>query len=528
MPAASSACACVCPIHTVTESGSRKWRGIPLAFAAGAVAALGMAPFGLWGGGVAGLAAGFALIARAGTARGAGALGWALGTGYFMGSLNWLVSPFLVDAPRYGWMAPFALFFMAAGLALFWAVASWGAHRLVHGRASWLVWPVIWPVTMSLAELARGRVLTGFPWAGPGEFWVDTPLLGLAPWIGATGMGFLTFLFAAWLAHAIGTSRRARALAAWGVAAAVVLAFGVWQMSRPVPERAAPLAVRLVQPNAAQDKKWDPALINTFLRRAAELTAAPPAAGARAPDLVVWPETSVPYLLDDAGQILADIAEIAAPARVVLGIQRAEAGPRYFNSLVVLDRSGNVTALYDKYHLVPFGEYTPGGGLLYKLGIRGLAAQYGGGYSAGPGPRLLDLGAAGKVAPLICYEAIFPNHLRALPGRPDWILQITNDAWFGSFSGPQQHLAIARLRAAEFGLPFMRAANTGISAMIDPRGRIVASLALDTPGFLDVRLPGAASAPLYARFGDAVLMLLLLGCIAGQRLAWRRGARKGD
>ncbi len=506
----------------------RKWPALLAAFAAGALAALGMAPFGWWFAGLIGLGVGFALVARASTARRAAMLGWALGTGYFMGSLNWLVSPFLVDAPRYGWMAPFALFLMAAGLALFWGLASWAARRVANGGVSWLVWAAC----MSLAELVRGRIFTGFPWAGPGEFWVDTPLLGLAPWIGATGMGFLTFAFAAAGAAALGQRRRVRGVAVWGMAAAALVMLGGWQSSRPVPMRASPLTLRLIQPNAAQDRKWDPALVDMFLRRAADLTAADPAPGRPAPDLVIWPETSVPYLLNDAGPILRDIAEIAAPARVVLGIQRAAPGPRYYNSLVALDQTGTVDQLYDKFHLVPFGEYTPGGGLLYKLGIRGLAAQYGGGYSAGPGPRVLDLGAAGKVVPLICYEAIFPGHLRAVPERPDWILQITNDAWFGSFSGPQQHLAIARLRAAEFGLPYARAANTGISAVIDPRGRVVARLGLDQAGFVDANLPGGLAPTPYARFGDLFLILLLLALVVAWPV-WRArsaidpGARDG-
>ncbi len=492
---------------------------VPAALAAGGLAALGQAPFGWWFFGLIGLGLGYWLVAGAATPRRAGLAGWALGTGYFAGSLNWLVSPFLVDAPRYGWMAPFALLFMAAGLALFWGLAGWGARRLAGRRPAWLVWAAL----MSGAELLRGRVLTGFPWGGPGEFWVDTPLLGLAPWTGATGMGFLSFLVAAAAVAAFSHRRRVPALAALAVFAAALVVLGAWQMARPLPgPGAAPgLAIRLVQPNAAQDQKWDPALAETFLRRAAELSAAPPGPGDRAPELVVWPETAVPYLLNDAGAILSDIAAIAAPARVVLGIQRAEEGPRYYNSLVALDAAGKVTALYDKYHLVPFGEYTPGGALLYRFGIRGFAAQYGAGYSAGPGPQVLDLGAAGKALALICYEAIFPNHFRGAPERADWALQITNDAWFGGFSGPQQHLAIARLRAAEFGLPLARAANTGISALIDPRGRFVARLGLGEAGFLDLEMPASLPAPLYARFGD-LFLILLIGGIALGNLARRR------
>ncbi len=483
----------------------RRWWLLLGGVGAGLVAALGHAPFSLWSLGLIGLMAGFLLIRRAGSPWRAGLVGWGLGIGYFAGTLNWLTSPFLVDAARYGWMAPFALLLMAAGLALFWAGAS-GLALWLGGRGRlWLAWPA----AMGLAELLRGHVFTGFPWGGPGEFWVDTPFLGLAGWTGATGLGALSFLAAAWGARLFAGPRRALSLLALLLAVGGALYLGGRNLGREVAARAEPVTVRLVQPNAPQHLKWDPDYIGLFLQRAIDLSAAP-AEGA-APDLVIWPETSVPYLLGDAAPVLREIATVAG-VPVVLGIQRAEAGPRYYNSMVALAPDGQVADIYDKAHLVPFGEYTPFGGLLYRFGIKGFAAQYGSGYSAGAGTGLLDLGQAGKVLPLICYEAIFPDDLRR-EVRADWILQITNDAWFGTFSGPQQHLAIARLRAAEFGLPFVRAANTGISAVIDAKGQIVASLALGEAGFLDAELPGALPRTFYARRGDVILTLLLLGII---------------
>ena len=481
-----------------------RWGRLLLALICGLVASAGLAPFGMWPLGLLGLVGGYLLIAAATAPRRAGGLGWALGLGYFAGAMNWLVSPFLVEPDRYGWMAPFALVLMAGGLALFWAAAAWLARWLAPGRRFWLAWPV----SMTLAELARGRSFTGFPWGGPGEFWVDTAYLGLAGWIGATGLGFLTFLAAAWAGRVVAGPRRGLRLLVLVAGAGAGLAAGSWVLRQPIPPRPAPVTLRLVQPNAPQRLKWDPEYMFGFLSRAAALSVAPPAGPA--PDVIIWPETSVPYLLNDAGPVLNEIAQAAAPARVMLGIQRTEPGPRYYNSLVVLNTDGSVAQLYDKRHLVPFGEYTPGGEWLYRFGIKGFAARYGGGYSAGKAAGLLDLGAAGKVLPLICYEAIFPGDLRAVPGRADWIVQITNDAWFGSFSGPQQHLAIARLRAAEFGLPLARAANTGISAVIDARGRVLSSLALGEAGFVDAPLPGALPPTLYARFGDLFLILLVL------------------
>lgn len=496
----------------------RRWWLILAGFGAGMIASLGHAPFGLWTLGLVGLMAGFLLVRSAASPARSGLAGWTLGLGYFAGTLNWLTSPFLVEPEVYGWMAPFALLFMAGGLALFWGAASglafWLGQR-GRGNAAYL-W-LAWPAAMGLGELLRGHVFTGFPWGGPGEFWVDTPFLGLVGWTGATGLGVLTFLAAAWGERLFVGPRRALSLLVLVVAVSAAMTLGARNLGREVAARAEPVVVRLIQPNAPQRLKWDRDYIALFLQRAIDLTGAPGTGGV-VPDLVIWPETALPYLLNDAGAVLREIAA-STEAQVVLGVQRAEEGPRYFNSMAVLARDGSVAAIYDKAHLVPFGEYTPFGNLLYRFGIRGFAAQYGAGYSAGAGGELLDLGQAGKALPLICYEAIFPGDLRRA-GRADWILQITNDAWFGTFSGPQQHLAIARLRAAEFGLPFVRAANTGISAVIDARGQIVASLALGEAGFLDVVLPGALGETFYARRGDVILILLLLVVILG--LAGRR------
>jgi apolipoprotein N-acyltransferase len=274
---------------------------------------------------------------------------------------------------------------------------------------------------------------------------------------------------------------------------------GMWQATLPVPETGRAPVLRLIQPNAAQHLKWDPDMALQFFARQIEFTAAP--ADPR-PDLIIWPETAVPTWLDNAGPAFARISDAAGNTPVVLGIQRQDAF-RAFNSLVVLDGAGQVTDLYDKHHLVPFGEYLPFGSLLNGLGLSAFTAQGGFGYSAGPGARVLDLGGLGKALPLICYEAIFPQDVRAAPERPDWLLQITNDAWFGRLSGPYQHLAQARLRAVEQGLPMVRVANTGVSAVIDARGRVLDALPLNEAGFLDARLPPPLPATVYARLGDA-------------------------
>ncbi|MBT8409304.1 MAG: apolipoprotein N-acyltransferase, partial [Alphaproteobacteria bacterium] len=235
------------------------------------------------------------------------------------------------------------------------------------------------------------------------------------------------------------------------------------------------------------------------------------------PVQVIWPETAIPWRLDRADTALGVIATRSV-APVILGVQRREAG-RAHNALVTLDRSGAVTQLYDKYRLVLFGEYIPFGQLARLVGLRSFAARDGYGYAPGPGAALIET-PAGRALPLICYEAIFPQHPRGAPERPDYILQITNDAWFGQILGPYQHLAQARARAIEQGLPLVRVANTGISAVIDPSGRVLQSLPLGTEGYLDARLPPPGAPTLYGRAGDAPILLLLLIGVA--YLALRR------
>jgi apolipoprotein N-acyltransferase len=274
--------------------------------------------------------------------------------------------------------------------------------------------------------------------------------------------------------------------------------------------------VRLIQPNAPQDQKWDAAHRDVFLTRMITMTGQGPR-----PDLIVWPETAVPYLLNYVHGDLVLMAEAARGAPLVFGIQRRDEDLSYHNSLVVMGQGGVLRSTYDKRHLVPFGEYIPGGDLLGQFGIHGLATSDGAGFAAGTAPPRINLPGIGDAIPLICYEGIFAEEVGDQGARPRLLLLITNDAWFGAAAGPYQHLAQARLRAIEQGLPMVRVANTGVSAMIDARGRIVASLPLNSDGALDVALPAARAATLYSRVGDwllfGILTLLTLGCYLGRR-----------
>ena len=500
----------------------RRWVALCLAGLAGALAATGQAPLGWVLPALAGLAGGtIALIAAPGW-RQAALSGQVFGTAYFLVALSWIVEPFMVDVARHGWMAPFALVFMAGGMALFWA-GAFALARGLAGRASRWGGALLAPA-MALAELLRARAFTGFPWASPGHMLVDAQAGQAAAW---GGVGLLTLGVMGLAALAAGPwAGRARPVV---VARVVLLVAGVTLCLAPVPGgtpagESRPV-LRMVQPNAPQRLKWHPDHAPVFYQRQLRFTAAQPRAGGARPDLVVWPETAVPVRLNDADAVLARIAEAAGDARVVLGLLRDE-GPRVYNSAVVVGPAGGRGQVYDKHHLVPFGEYVPFGDLLARWGIHGLAANAGQGFSAGPGARLLDLGGAlGRALPLICYEAVFPRDVRAAPARPDFLLQITNDAWFGQVSGPWQHLAQARMRAIEQGLPMVRVANTGVSAMIDARGRVTAMIALGQAGWRDAPLPAPAPPTPYARLGDAPPALLALLLVGLGGWAARRRAR---
>jgi apolipoprotein N-acyltransferase len=432
---------------------------------------------------------------------------------------------------------------MSAGLALFWAAAA-ALTRASGATAAGFI------ASFAAVEVTRAYVLTGFPWALIGHVWIDTPVVHLAALVGHHGLTLLALTVAAALVLLATPARRwwgagglamASLVALWGAGVAGsagqtgsaataqtemaqtdtaqtdTAQTDTAQAERPV--------FRLIQPNAPQHLKWDRVMIPIFFQRQVDYTAALADDPARPrPDLVIWAETALSVLLENAEPELAAISEAAAGVPVVLGIQRF-VGQRTYNSALYIDQGGVIRAIYDKHKLVPFGEYMPFGETMASFGIHGMAASRGGGFSAGPGARLMDLGALGRALPLICYEAVFPQFILSAPERPDFLMQITNDAWFGTVSGPYQHLAQARLRAVEQGLPLVRAANTGISAMIDPLGRITAALPLNEAGWIDAPLPLPHPPTVYARTGEgpilsAVALLLIFS------LLWPLRARR--
>jgi apolipoprotein N-acyltransferase len=481
------------------------WTQLRLAVFGGLLVALGQNPWSYVPVALVGLSFVLYVLANAPNPRQAGILAFAAGFGHFVLAMSWIIEPFLIEPEVYGWMAPFALFLMAAGGGVFWAVPVWLLRRLDAGLFGVAL-------ALALSDLARGYVLTGFPWALIGHIWIDTPVAQTVSVIGQTGLGFLTLAAASFAVAGFSAWRQSALSRATGFACAALLiwvaafGFGTWRLSQPAPEGRG-LTLRLVQPNAAQVGKWDPALARQHFDTLLAATAALPTV-----DLVIWPETALPYLIESTPEVPGMIAAASKGAPVMLGLQRVD-GARGWNSLRVQDGEGALIAGYDKHHLVPFGEYIPFGDLAFEwFGLRAFAAQTGQSYSAGPGPQVLDLGPLGLVLPLICYEAVFPQDLRAAQ-RPDWIVQITNDAWFGTQSGPFQHAALARLRAVEQGLPLARVANTGVTQMIDAHGRITAQLPFGTQGHLDAELPGALPETFYARWGDWPITVLLTCCV---------------
>ena len=484
-------------------SGFPGWRTLGLHALSGAAVALGQAPLSAWYLALPALVWALSRIVSAPTTAQAAWAGWFVGAGYFAASLNWIVSPFFVDPWVYGWMAPFAVVLMAFGLGLFWAAAAGAAAVLpVRNR------PLALAACLGAAEMVRGVVLTGFPWALVGHFWHDWPVVQAVALVGATGLTVLTLAVAVLpLLH-----RRAGTTALVGMVALATV-WGWQREAGPDPDGRM-VRLRLVQPNAEQHLKWDPEQAQILFQRQLDLTRAGTPA-----DLTIWPETSVPYLLEYSPEVGPIISGASGGAKVAIGIQRVE-GDRGWNSLRVIEGAGEVTATYDKFHLVPFGEYMPLGDLMQDwFGIGAFAAQVGNGYSAGTGPVVLDLGPKlGRVLPLICYEAVFPGIPRGVNTRPDWMLQITNDAWFGTLTGPFQHFEQSRLRAIEMGLPLLRVGNTGVTAVIDARGNVRDRLPFGITGSLDVAsIPGALSATPYALWGDWPAILALFGLFL---LAW--------
>jgi len=491
------------------------WRQGVCAFFAGLISALAFAPFDVFLCELFGLAVLVLLIdgcheRRRPILSGAG-VGWAFGFGQFLAGLYWVGYAFTVDAADHAWQIPFVETLLPGGLALFTAVGCGLAAALWRPGMGRIF---ILAATYGGAEWLRGHVLTGFPWNLAAYSWgAALPVLQSCAVIGAYGLTLLTILFGASLADVFGSGRRI--LPALMAGLFVLLWIGGAVRLGQTPEaNVRGVVLRLVQPNVKQQDKYLP---QDRVRNWQELVALTESPARAAPTDIIWPEAAPPFLLARVPEALDEIVLMTGRNRVLMtGSVRAEALPdggfRFFNSLYIFGPSGALLGAYDKFHLVPFGEYLPMQEFLSRLGLTKLVDSPGS-FTPGDGPHTFAIPNAPAVGPLICYEILFPGAVTASQ-RPGWFVNVTDDSWFGPSTGPYQHLLTARVRAIEEGLPVARAANTGISAVIDSLGRIRASLALGKTGIVDSPLPRALAATPYVRFGDLGFFLMLGLCLA--------------
>ncbi len=449
-------------------------------------------------------------------------LGWWFGLGHFAAGLYWIANAMLTDPVRFGWMIPPAVGGLAAVLAVFPGLAVLGTRALGGaGPARIVALAGLW----TAGEWLRGTVFSGFPWNLIGYAWGFSDAMNqLAAATGIWGLSLVTVAAAAmpaligdWRPDAAAGRRLtvgAAGIAVMAALLALIWAGGSWRLAGADPAAVPEIRLRIVQ------AAIDPAIKNQGNQRAANLARhlrlAVDTPGFDRVSDVIWPETAVQFLIDQDPDIRQAVARAAPPGGLLLtGAPRGEIEnghlTRIWNSLVAVDDRGAIVGSFDKFHLVPLGEYVPLRGLLPFLSKLTPGSLD---FSAGPGPVTLRLPGLPPVGPLICYEVIFPGHVVDAGDRPSWLLNLTNDGWFGISSGPYQHFVSARLRAVEEGLPLVRAANTGISGVVDAYGRVTARLGLGLSGVLDADLPQPAPGlTLYARFGDAVLLAMLAGTV---------------
>lgn len=539
-------------------AGAHAWRRCLLLFALGAIATLAMPPVSFTPA---------LLIAFTGFAwalDGSGRLwraawdGWWFGFGFFVTGLYWVANALLTDVAQFAWLLPLAVVALPALLALFTAAAALLAHLLWY-PGPWRVLSLA--VAWTAAEGLRGHLFTGFPWNLVGYTWTwSDAALQSASIIGVHGLSLATVFIMATPAALLvarpraqfdGKARQAggtgeartssdatgwrdrRAEPAGGRAAVLSLAlvllagdfaYGIVRLGDATDAMQDGISLRLVQANIAQEFKWEPEQLRANLERHLTLTRT---RGIETASAVIWAETALPYAIDGNRDLRRALGALLPPgALLITGLPRIETDStgqliaRMWNSVAMLDATGTVVGTYDKAHLVPFGEYVPLRPVLAALGMEKVVPGILD-YSAGPGPRTIVLPGLPDVSPLVCYEVIFPGAVTAAE-RPAWLLNLTNDGWYGRSAGPYQHFAMARVRAVEEGLPLVRAANTGISGVVDSYGRVRAELGLLEEGVLDSGLPVPLEPTIYARLKDwpllGLLVLLGLGLAVAARL----------
>jgi apolipoprotein N-acyltransferase len=484
-----------------------------LVFAAGMVLSLALPPIGWWPVIFISLPLVMAVWRKSpATLRSAAGIGFCFGFGYFVAAFHWIGFAFLVDAKTYLWMMPFAVGGLAAFMALYWA-AAFAASSFLKRRGVPLIASL--PLSLAIAEVARGYFFTGFPWAAPGLF--ADGMGGILQLASLIGMPGLTYWVILWGMLPCLLWRSKPFFSARNVLPALLLLllpmswlWGNWRLAGLSHETVPDVRLLLVQPNVSQDDKWRSDNAAPMFEQLIAMSNSADATH------IIWPESALPFLIDESAAGLARIADALRPGQTLItGAIRREKGAvpesdRFFTSILEIDDEGRVEERYDKWRLVPGGEFLPMAWALEPLGFRKVVSLPES-FTAGRGPASFYLGMAGRAGLLICYEAIFPDRLLEGEQRPQWLINVTNDGWFGHSVGPYQHLAQARMRAVEQNLPIARAANTGISAIIDGGGRYIVRSQLGVETVLSGPLPQAGHKTL---FGSHGLLATILCCFA--------------
>lgn len=478
-----------------------------LAFLLGAVMTLTLPPLGIFPLLLLCIPAFITLSSASATKGGSFLTGWMFGCGYFIFGLYWVSAALFVDIEQWKWVLPLSLVAGPAVLALFYGFIPLIAHRF-RGNAS--AHALIFVAAFAGIEWIRGHALTGFPWNLAGYTWHHVlPLMQTSAAVGIYGLTLLTLFWAAAPVYC----KNKKLLAAAGIIFAIAAMAGSLRLAILPPEQNGDNLVRVVQANIPQSTKWDKEEDWRNIEKHAELSKSDAAV-----TFVVWPETSVPSDLSVYPEIADYIARSLPPTAIGLignlRVVEEQGMVKFYNSVTALGQKGKVVGVYDKFHLVPFGEYIP---FRDKLNLTPIALAIAGigDFTPGQGNKTLRFADHPAVSPLVCYEAIFPRAVADRNDRPEWIVNVTNDGWYGRTAGPHQHFEITRVRAIEEGLPFVRAANTGISAVVDPLGRIAGKTKLLETTALEVPLPAPLPPTFYSQTGDAVFfgMLALLAAL---------------
>jgi apolipoprotein N-acyltransferase len=502
------------------------WRRALIAIAAGALSALAMAPFNAWPLLFLTFPVLVWLLDGSASARwrgipSAAIAGWWFGFGYFLAGLYWIGHAFLVDAKTFAWLLPFAVVALPAGMACYTALGV-ALARAMWTRGAMRV--IALAVALTVAEWLRGHLFTGFPWNAYG-YALTGPLV-LAQGAALIGIWGLTFFAVAiFAAAAVLADDRFDTQRPWlpavlgAVLLAALAAYGAARLALTPTAFVDGVRLRIMQPNLPQDAKFNYSAKQKVMSQYLDLSdrsTRPQSAGVRDATHLIWPESAFPFFLTREPDALAQIAALLPQGTVLItgAVRAVEAAPGEkpdgaYNSIYVIDHDGSILSVYDKVHLVPFGEFLPFRRTFESVGLTQLAKMPGG-FVAGDRRRLMKVPGAPPALPLICYEIIFPDEAVPRDARPAWLINLTNDGWFGISTGPYQHLQQARVRAIEQGLPLVRAANTGISAVTDPLGRIIAALPLGAEGVLDAPLPSAIDPPLYVRTGDGLTGIIIM------------------